>query len=88
MSLNSPFVPSHVIIVELAASDKSSNKNCHNWIWPDPWETNPRLVDVSKAYGSVAADAADNEDKAAFCAAFSAAIWAAVNKKKYINNIA
>ena len=70
-------VPSQVIIWLLAASDKSSNKNCHSWICPDPWETNPRLVDVSKAYGSVAADAAESEERAAFCAAFSAAIWAA-----------
>ena len=36
VSLNSPFVPSHVIQLELPLSDRSSSKNCHSWIWPDP----------------------------------------------------
>ena len=81
VSLNSPFVPSHVIMALFAASDKSSSKNCQSWICPEPWETNPRLVDVSKAYGSEAADAADKEERAAFWAAFSAAIWAAKKNK-------
>lgn len=30
--LNSPFVPSQVMMVELLLSDSSSNKNCHSWI--------------------------------------------------------
>ena len=35
-SLNSPFIPSHVIQLALPLSESSSNRNCHNWICPLP----------------------------------------------------
>ena len=36
VSLNSPFVPSHVMQFALDESDSSSSKNCHSWICPEP----------------------------------------------------
>jgi len=62
VSLNSPLVPSQVMMAEFAASESSSRRNCHNWIWPEPWETRPRLVDVSSAYGSAAAENHENKN--------------------------
>ena len=53
VSLNSPLVPSQVMIAELVASESNSSKNCQSWICPEPWETKPRDVDDKRAYGSV-----------------------------------
>lgn len=36
VSLNSPFVPSHVMQPALPESLNSSSKNCHSWICPEP----------------------------------------------------
>lgn len=33
-SLNSPFSPTHMMRCRLPLSVSSSNRNCHNWIWP------------------------------------------------------
>lgn len=52
MSLNSPFVPSHIINSALDESASSSNKNCHNWICPDPCETSLCDAAFSSWYGS------------------------------------
>ena len=35
-SLNSPLAPSQAMQVEFLGSDKSSRRNCHNWICPLP----------------------------------------------------
>ena len=52
VSLNSPLVPSQAMMLALVESDKSSKRNCHNCIWPLPWDTKPREVWHNMAYGS------------------------------------